>query len=527
MNSDQLTLAVAMRRARTVFSNREVVSRIDGAVVVHTYAQIFERADRLAWALRELGVGPGDRIGTLAWNHHRHLELYLAVTMSGAVLHTINVRLAPQQAVDIARHAGDKVIFVDSDLFDLETTLRAQMPDLAALVRLAPGDDVPPTDPVINYENLIAAQCSGTFSYPPLTEDMPAATSYSSATTGTPKGVVYTHRALLLHSMMSGLADTWAIGEADTILPVVPMFHVNAWGLPFTAMWMGSRLVLPGARPTAGDLLTLLADHNVTFSAAVPTVWMDILRLVARTGRVLPHLRLVVSGGAPLPRTLLEEADRLNVPMIHSYGMTEAAPLVLVGKLRTDAPDHEPDRLGLRLRQGYVVPGLDYRVIDAAGADIEWDGCTSGELLLRGPWVAEGYERDERSANAFADGWYRTGDIVTIDAGGYIHVVDRAADLIKSGGEWISSIELEDALMDHPAVQAAAVIGVPDERWTERPRAYLVLERRVQDDELREHLAARFPRFWLPDDYIELEVLPMTAVGKFDKKALRNQLSAT
>jgi fatty-acyl-CoA synthase len=335
--------------------------------------------------------------------------------------------------------------------------------------------------------------------------------------------VVYSHRGLLMHSMALALADTWAISRSDTVLPVVPMFHVNAWGLPFTALWMGSRLVLPGARPAAADLLDLLVRQRVTFAAAVPTVWMDVLRLVRAQGRPLPSLRMVVSGGAPLPRTLLEDADDLDIPMIHSYGMTEAAPLVLVGQ-RQRAAGSAADPMLRRLRQGAVVPGLDYRVVDDDGNSVPRDGATPGELQLRGPWVAEEYERDARSAAAFRDGWYHTGDIVNVDEGGYVKVVDRVADVIKSGGEWISTVDLENALMDHPAVRSAAVIGVPDERWQERPHAYVVLDRDATGDQLREFLMERFPKFWVPDVVQALPEIPLTSVGKFDKKALRQRV---
>jgi fatty-acyl-CoA synthase len=520
VDSDQLTMAMVAARARREFGDRAVVSRIDGQVVTHTYREFFARVDRLAWALRALGVQPGDRVGTLAWNHHRHLELYLAVTLSGAVLHTINLRLAADQVLAIARHAGDRAMFVDADLADLLSTVHSELSDLAAVVRLAGPTDGPATPGILDYEELLAAQPSEPFRYPELDERSAAATSYSSATTGRPKGVVYSHRALVLHSLMLGLSDTWAISEADTVLPVVPMFHVNAWGLPFTALWMGSRLVLPGRRPTAADLLPLLSDQRVTVTAAVPTVWMDVLRELRSTGRALPDLRLVVSGGAPLPEALLREADELGVPLVHSYGMTEASPVVLVGRVRSDVAD-SPERDQLRLRQGLVVPGLDYRVVDEQGNEVPRDGRSPGELRLRGPWVAEEYERDERSRATFVDGWYRTGDIVTVEPHGYVQVVDRLADLIKSGGEWISSVELENALMSHPVVSAAAVVAVPDDRWQERPKAFVVPQGEVTVEELREFLAQRFPRFWVPEQFAMVDAIPLTSVGKFDKKTLR------
>jgi len=524
VDGSQLTLAMIADRARREFPASEVVTRLDGGVVSHTYERLFQRVDRLAWALRSLGVQPGDRVGTLLWNHHRHLEIYLATTLSGAVLHTINLRLSAEQITAIGRHAGDRMLFIDADLRDLIPVIQAELPELRAIVSIGAGDggtDRGPADiEILHYESLLDAQPADPYVYPELSEHAPAATCYSSATTGVPKGVVYSHRALLLHSMMLGLRDTWALGQADTIMPIVPMFHVNAWGLPFTALWMGARLVLPGTRPTPSDILALLSEQRVTFSAAVPTVWMDVLALLREGDRRLPDLRLVVSGGAPLPRRLLERADALGVPMIHSYGMTEASPLVLVGQ-QPDAVADSSHQLSRRLRQGYVVPGLDYRIVDINGGDVPRDGVSAGELLLRGPWVAEEYERDQRSTVAFADGWYHTGDIVTIDPDGYLQVIDRAADVIKSGGEWISSVELENALMDHGSVGSAAVVGVPDDRWQERPRAFVVPTSAVTVDELRAFLAQRFPRFWVPDQIVFVEQIPLTSVGKFDKRALR------
>ena len=411
----------------------------------------------------------------------------------------------------VVEHAGDVALFAE--------------PEVAAghgdWFRARGGRAVVGLDD--SYDELLADQPAGGFDYPELDEREPAAMAYSSATTGRPKGVLYSHRALYLHTLMVCLRDTWAIGEADTVLPVVPMFHVNAWGLPFASIWMGARLVLPGVRPTAEDLLPLL--DGVTFAAAVPTVWMDVFARMEERGIRLPSLRTVVSGGAPLPAALLRQADRLGVPLVHSYGMTEASPLVLVGAVRSDLAATE-DR---RLKQGFVVPGLDYeiRATDGTGGTGGTGGEERGELCLRGPWIVDGYEDDERSAGAFSGGWYRSGDIVTRDAEGYLHVVDRMADLVKSGGEWISTLELEDALSTYPGVTAAAVVGVPDPRWQERPRAYLVTSGPVDLAAVRAALAARFPRFWIPDEFVLTDSLPLTSVGKYDKKRLRAEALST
>jgi len=513
MSDAQLTLSSLYLRARSEFSDRRIVSIHQGRRHVYTYDEFFRRVDRLAWALSGLGVGRGDRVGTMAWNHHRHLELYVAVTSVGAVLHTINLRMAPQQALDVARRGGDVVLFVDGDV--LTGLADVDRPADPPMVVLREDDDTVDVPGALDYEDLVASSTAEPYAYPRLRESDPAAMAFSSATTGQPKGVVYTHKGLYLHSMMLGLADTWALSESDAVLPVVPMFHVNAWGLPFAALWFGSTILLPGRRPSADTVASLLQE--ATFAAAVPTVWMDVFALAREQAVRFPRLRLVVSGGAALNASLLTEADELGVPLIHSYGMTEASPVVLVNKLRST----DEAALQKRVRQGYLVPGLEARVELPDGGLAPRDGATAGELLLRGPWIVDGYVDDARTADAFIDGWYHTGDMVTNDDQGAMKVVDRQADLIKSGGEWISSIELESALMEHPAVTMAAVIGVPDDRWQERPKAFVVATAHVTAEELRGWLEARFPRFWVPDAIDLVPELPLTTVGKFDKRALR------
>lgn len=513
MDDHQLVLTSVFERARREFPNRQVVSRERSGLVTLSYGELFGRVDRLAHALSALGIERGQRVATIGWNHHRHLELYLAVTASGAVLHTVNARLASDQARAVIEHAGDVVIFGEEE-FVTENSGWFRFADTRGVVSF----DGDAGGAAINYDELLDAQPSAPFDYPRLDEREPAAMAYSSATTGRPKGVMYSHRALYLHTLMLGLKDTWAISESDTVMPVVPMYHVNAWGLPFAAIWMGAGLVLPGRLPKADDLVSLL-QLGVTFAAAVPTVWMDVVAAMDRQRLRLPALRMVVSGGAPLPGALLRETDRLGVPLIHSYGMTEASPLVCVGQVRSDLKATED----LRLKQGYVVPGLDYEVRADDGSQIPRDGKSYGELWLRGPWIADGYERDERSKDTFADGWYRTGDVVTVDATGYLHVVDRKNDMIKSGGEWISTIELEEAISAYPGIAAVAVIGVPDERWQERPRAYVVCSEQLEVEALKAHLGSRVPRFWIPDEIRIVDALPLTSVGKYDKRRLREE----
>jgi fatty-acyl-CoA synthase len=520
MDSYPLTLQTALRRARREFGRQFIVSRDTDGDRVYTFEDCFRRVGRLAWALRGLGVRPGDAVATLAWNTREHLELYIAAVSMGAILHPVNLRLAPGQIADIIRRANDRVIFADGEaLQQAGEELRAAGIDVPVVVLGRRPPALPAGSALIHdYEALLAAAPATEFDYDGVSESAPAAMAYSSATTGAPKGVVYSHRAMYLHTAMLTAADTWAIAPDDAVLPIVPMYHVNAWGLPFAALWAGARLILPGRRPDGAALARLLAD--ATFSAAVPTVWMDVFTELRRSGVRLPGLRLAVCGGAALGLGLLREADELGVPLIHSYGMTEASPLVLVGRA---LPGVE-FTTELRLKQGYVVPGLEYNVRDERGGEVPRDGRTPGELLLRGPWIVERYlDDDPRNATTFADGWYHTGDVVTIDAAGYVQLVDRKADIIKSGGEWISSIELENALMSHPAVLIAAVVGVPSERWQERPKAFVVAQERVEVAELQELLLARFPKFWLPDEFEFVPEIPLTSVGKIDKKKIRKR----
>lgn len=507
-----------MRRCRTSFAERAVISADGDRSIKISYGRLMARADRLAWALEKFGLARGDRIASLGWNHHRHLELYFAATASGYVLHTINPRLHPNQIRDIVQHAGDKILFFDADTADVSAELlRSGMIDTAICFEV--GSSAFATD-ILDYEEVLKQQQDALYEYPSdLGEHDQAALCYTSATTGRPKGVAYTHRAIVLHALMLGLADTWSISEADSILPIVPMFHVNAWGLPFAAAWFGSKLVLPGPRPSAAQCLRLMQEHGVTFSAAVPTVWTEVLRTMRASEVRLDAARLFVSGGAPLSPQLLAEADALGVPLIQSYGMTEASPLVLVSRPRTGVPSSVLDHV--RTWQGYVVPGVEFRVRTPDREDVAWDGKTVGELELRGPWIAERYEDDGRSGETFADGWYRTGDMVQIDAYGYLRLVDRKSDLIKSGGEWISTIDLESALLDHPAIESAAVVGVEDEVWQERPHAFVVMRDDVPLAEIHRHLESRVPRYWLPDRIFKVDTIPLTAVGKYDKQSLR------
>jgi fatty-acyl-CoA synthase len=522
-----LLMKTLFERAERYFPNKEVVSRTARGVLRFTYADYTERVRRLSGALAVLGVKRGERVATLAWNHHRHLEAYFAVPCMGAVLHTLNIRLFPDQLAYIINHAEDKVLLLDEDLIPVVEQIQPQLRTVEAYVILSEGTEPPPTRlaPVYAYEDLIA-QAEPMTVYPDdIDENAPMGLCYTSATTGNPKGVVYSHRGIYLHTLAAGLADTIALSESDTVMPIVPMFHANAWGLPFGAVWFGSKLVLPGPAPTPDILLDLMEQESVTLAAAVPTVWTYAAKALEERPRDL-RLRLILCGGSAAPTALIETYEkRYNIQFIHGYGMTETGPLASVARVKSHL-QHLPfeERVRIRGTQGYVVPGLEVRLVGPEG-DVPWNGRDMGELWIRGPWVADGYYHDDRTAEAVQDGWLRTGDVAVIDEEGYIHLVDRTKDLVKSGGEWISSVDLENALMAHPAVFEAAVIGVPHPKWMERPLAVVALKDkdrgRVSKEELLNFLRNQFAKWWIPDDVVFVDEVPKTSVGKFLKRELR------
>jgi fatty-acyl-CoA synthase len=527
--SYQLLLRGVFERARQFSPTKPIVTRTDSGLHRYTYAEMAERAGKLAHALRRMGIGRGDRVATFAWNHYRHLELYFAVPCMGAVLHTVNIRLFPDQISFIINHAEDQVVFLDPDLVPILESLQSQLRSVRAFVIMCDNDAMPSTSlpNTLCYEELIAVE-SPDYPFPnDLDENNPAAMCYTSATTGNPKGVQYSHRMLFLHTMAKCLTDTLAICERDVLMPVVPMFHVNAWGHPWAAAFAGASLVLVGARPDPAVIADLIQNERVTLAAGVPTVWMGVLDEVRQRPRDLSSLRSLLVGGAAVPRALMEAYDALGVSILHGYGMTEAAPLTHVGKLRVTADTlDEESRYRLRIKQGMLVPGLEMRLVAEDGADVPWDGQTMGELALRGPWVATEYYRDERTVETFRDGWYYTGDVGTMDAEGYLQLADRTKDLVKSGGEWISSVDIENHLMAHPSVQEAAVIAVPHARWQERPVACVVLRAdapAATEEDLRAFLSDRVARWWLPDRVAFIDEVPKTSVGKFDKKVLRER----
>ncbi len=566
----QLTIPAVLRRTETFFGDRRVVSRRpDLTIVRHSYHDILDRAKRLGAALLQLGVRPGDRVATLAWAGHQHLEAYYAVPTIGAVLHTLNLRLHHDDLAYIVKDAGDRVLIVDESLLPLLECVRPHV-DIEHVIVIAgpntpdvtvgsprPADRAPDTPdlkvgparshdqaPVvgptfrsgaaagalIDYEQLLAASDPSGFAEWEGDENQAAAMCYTSGTTGRPKGVLYSHRALVLHSFAHGLRDSMALAQDDTVLPIVPMFHVNAWGLPFTCAIFGCSQVFAGPITDAKSILDLLVSEKVTLTAGVPTVWLGVLQELDRNpGEYdLGHLRAIVVGGAAAPLAMIrafEERHRLHV--VHLWGMTEMSPLGTMRPLpeaMRNAPFEE--QLRLRSKQGMPLPFVEIRARAEKGF-VPWDGRTMGELEVRGAWVASGYFNAPGSSDDrfTGDGWFRTGDIVTIDRYGCIEIADRSKDLVKSGGEWISSVALEAALMGHPAVAEAAVIAVPHPRWGERPLAVVVLktDQAVTSADLLDFLAPKFAKWWLPDA-IEFAVeIPRTSVGKFKKSALREQ----
>jgi fatty-acyl-CoA synthase len=443
----------------------------------------------------------------------------------GAVIHTVNIRLFPDQLAYIINHAEDRVLLVDADLLPLIAAVTSRLTTVQHVVALS--HNVPETTlpNVLAYEDLLSGATSE-FDWPELDERMPAATCYTSATTGNPKGVVYSHRSNYLHAMAIGLTDVMGLSERDVLLPFVPMFHVNAWGLPYAGFWFGSKLVFPGPRPDARAVLDLMQNENVTFAAGVPTIWIAALPLLESGEYHLDGVRTILCGGSAIPPSLMEKYDALGLPFLHAYGMTETSPLASTSHVASWI-QHRPEdeQFAARIKQGRPSPGIRFRVVDEQGRDVPRDGQTFGQLLMRGPWVAGEYYRDDRSAETFKDGWLHTGDIVTWDEDSYIAIVDRAKDVIKSGGEWISTVDLENAIMAIEGVAEAAVIGVTHPRWQERPLACVVCKpgQTLTKEHVIAPLRGQFANWWIPDDVVFVDEIPKTSVGKFQKRDLRER----
>ncbi len=528
MDDFPLSLTTVVERAERFSGRRAVTSRRpDGSIHRTTVGECARRARRLASALGRLGVGQGDRVATLLWNQPEHLELYFAVPLMAAVIHTLNPRLHPDELSFIVADAEDKVIIVDESLIEAFEAFRSAQ-EFEHVIVVSHSGPVP--DGTVDYEALI--ESGEEIEWPELDERQAAAMCYTSGTTGRPKGVVYSHRSMVLHSLNAALPDTLGVSSRDTILPVVPMFHANAWGVPYAAAFAGSALVLPGPKLDPVNVLDLLAGERVTMTAGVPTVWMAVLQsLDAEPERWdLSALQRLIVGGSAVPRSMLEGFDRHGLTIIQAWGMTETSPLGSVCRLPIDLEDAaEGEQYDFRARQGIAAPFVEIRARGDDGELIPWDDETLGELEVRGPWVAAAYYRGQGAEKFTEDGWFQTGDVVKINDLGCIRICDRSKDLVKSGGEWISSVDLENLLMAHPAVSEAAVIAVPDERWGERPLAAVVLHEGQQatPEELREHLSRDFAKWQLPERFEFIDTIPRTATGKFKKTDLREQFVKT
>ncbi len=527
MQDVPLSLTHVFGRAERLWADKAIVTAtVGGGRERTTYGAWAQRTRQLAGVLDDLGISSDGRVGTFAWNSARHLELYFAAPCSGRVLHTLNIRLFPEQVVFVANHAEDEVIFVDRSLLGLLWPLVDELTTVKTVVVMDDGaqDEIPDDPRIRDYEELLAA-ASPVADFVVEDENQAAAMCYTSGTTGNPKGVVYSHRSMTLHAMATMFADSFGLSEHDVVLPVVPQFHANAWGLAHAAAMAGASLVMPGPDLSPKAIAALIEEEGVTLAAGVPTIWMGMLDEL--DGRDLAKLTRIVCGGSAVPRVLSEAyRERTGRPILQAWGMTETSPIGSVATVKSTLEDRSEDELaGLRASVGLISPLVDCRIVETGTTDaLPWDGEAQGELQVRGPWIAAAYYDDEREPNT-PDGWLMTGDVATIDAEGYIRIVDRTKDVIKSGGEWISSVELENEIMAHPDVAEAAVIGVPDEKWGERPLACVVAADGAQIDAegVRSFLDGRVAKFWIPDRVELIDEVPKTSVGKFSKKDLRTR----
>jgi fatty-acyl-CoA synthase len=525
----QLTLPAMLRRAEALYGPKEIVTRRpDKSFHRYTYADFVRRAKELAVALGQLGLEKSDRVATLAWNNHQHLEAYFGVPCSGMVLHTINPRLSADDLAYIINHAEDRVLLIDETMVKLLDSFGDRV-ELDHVFVFSSDGSAP--EGLESYEDLLSGADEERFEYPDFDENDAAAMCYTSGTTGRPKGALYSHRAICLHSMASAMTDMLGIKERDVVMPVVPMFHVNAWGLPFTSTLVGAKQVLPGPHLDPESLLEDMAEERVTVTAGVPTIFFSVLRKLDENPEAydLSSVRAMIIGGSAAPEGMIRAFDdRHGLHVLHAWGMTETTPLGTVCNLSSQM-DEEPEDVRYRIRATQGLPGA-FIEVRARGDEgfVPWDGESMGELEVRGPWVSGAYFNTEEDADKFTeDGWFRTGDIVTIEPSGYVEIQDRTKDLIKSGGEWISSVALENSLMAHEAVAEAAVIAVPNERWGERPLGVVVLKEGAEatEEELLSHLASDHPKWSLPDAIEFVEEIPHTATGKALKMALRERYS--
>ena len=526
-----LTLTQFFERARKMFHRKTMATRVPGAGLQrYTYADYADRVCRLSAALDRLGLKKGDRVGTFAWNSHRHMEVYFAAPLMGMVLHTVNIRLSGQDLIYIINHAEDQVLIVDASLWHLLEPIRKDLKSVKHFIVMkdTAAGEIPAG--ALDYEALVA-EAKPVETWPTLDETDAAGMCYTSGTTGHPKGVLYTHRGIYLHCFASSTVDVFGLCERDVILHIVPMFHANAWCVPFAGVMNGSTQIFGGPNPQPRDIIEIVHNERVTVVGAVPTVWISIQAILEKEPQwEISSIRCIPIGGSAAPKSLIQMFDKkYGAYMLHAWGMTEMSPIGTVCRPRsyTDGLPEE-ERYNIRAKQGAIVAGVDMRIVDEGGRVQPWDGKSVGEIQVRGPWITSGYYNNPAGAAQFTeDGWFRTGDVASVDPEGYVQITDRTKDLIKSGGEWISSVDMETAIMDHPKVLEAAVIAVPHPQWQERPLACVVPKPEFKGElsarEIMEYLTPRVAKWWLPDEVIFIDAVPKTSVGKFDKKVLRER----
>lgn len=527
----QLTVDKIIEHANRLYPHKKIITKLpDGTYHEYTYADMYKRVKRLAKALVGLGVEPGDRVATFAWNNFQHMELYFASPGAGAVNHTLNIRLFPDQLEYVINHAQDKVVFIDATLLPLMQRVQDKVVDTVQhWVLMNASAETDTTLPnVIHYEDLIAS-ADDDFQWRSTDENMAMGLCYTSGTTGNPKGALYSHRSMYLHTLAQGQANAMGITETDTVLPVVPQFHAMAWGLPYAVAMAGANIIMPSQHLQGPPLAEMLEKFKVTIAAGVPTIWTALYHELKANPRDISTIRSLVVGGSAMPRALTKAYEsELGVNVLHAWGMTEMSPLGTVCNLMSHHAHLSPEeKWNVKALQGYPVFGVEIRVVDFDGNEVAWDGEKIGELQVRGPWISKAYFELAVSEDHFTeDGWFRTGDVVTMLPDGYMKITDRTKDLIKSGGEWISTVDLENEIMAHPDVIEAAVVAIPDARWSERPMAVVVAApgtAGVSQEDVLAHLEGKFAKFWMPDKVVSVEALPKTSTGKFDKKVLRAQ----
>ena len=526
-----LTITSILRFAEKIHANTEIVSvTVDNPRHRYTYAEAFGRAAKLANALADFGIKQGDRVGTLAWNDYRHFELYYGVSCMGAVAHMLNPRLFPEQVSYIINHAEDRVLFIDPLVIPVVEKIQDELSKVEAFIILTDDEHMPDTSlaNAKSYESFIGDQ-PATFDWPELEEDTASSMCYTSGTTGHPKGVLYSHRSTVIHALVTVSAEAFHFSSREVVMPVVPMFHVNAWGVPYAAAMVGSKIVLPGPKMGDGETLQkLIEEEEITFSAAVPTIWLALLNYLSESGKKVETLDRVIIGGSACPLSIMDDfEEHYGVKVIHAWGMTEMSPLGTVNTLRRSMDTlPKPERDKIKLKQGPGLFGLEMKIVDDDNNELPWDGKSSGMLKVRSPWVcSDYYQLDEESDAHDTDGWFATGDIANIDANGYVQLTDRSKDVIKSGGEWISSIDLENVAVGHPRILEAAVIGVYHPKWAERPLLIVVKkeDEELEKEEILDWLKDKVAKWWLPDDVVFVDSIPHTATGKIQKVELRKQ----